>query len=145
MLARKTIEILRTVLVAALPLGAVLVGQAVLHFSTGVFRWTSIATGVWALLYVVISLDPAIRDKMDTARSLVDTLYQARRIGLSDLLPHRPYQPAQPQVSLTNLRALPSSIPSSLQCLVCPTWTLSVLPLRPAKLPHTGSPSGHAY
>jgi hypothetical protein len=84
-LVRKTIEILRTVLVAALPLGAVLVSQAVLHFSTEVFRWATIATGVWALLYVVISLDPAIRDKIDTARSLVATIHDARRSGgLSD-------------------------------------------------------------
>jgi hypothetical protein len=80
-LARRTIEILRTVLVAALPLGAVLVSQAVLHFSTEVFRWASIATGVWALLYVVISLDPAIHQKINTARSLAETLHEARRGG----------------------------------------------------------------
>jgi hypothetical protein len=80
-LAQKTIEILRTVLVAALPVGAVLVSQVVLHSSTGVFRWAVITTGVWALLYVIISLDPAIRDKIDTARSLAETLQQARRGG----------------------------------------------------------------
>src|SRR5262249_37571904 len=80
-LARKTIEILRTILVAALPLAAVLVGQAVLHFSTEAFRWASIATGAWALLYVIISLDPAIRDKIDTARSLAETIHEARRGG----------------------------------------------------------------
>jgi hypothetical protein len=77
-LVRKTIEILRTVLVAALPLGFVLVLQAVLH---EVFRWATIAAGGWALLYVVISLDPAIRDKIDTARSLADTIHEARRGG----------------------------------------------------------------
>jgi len=87
-LAQKTNEILRTVLVAALPLGAVLVSQAVLHFSTGAFRWAVITTGVWALLYVIISLDPAIRDKIDTARSLAETLQQARRGGLSDSPPY---------------------------------------------------------
>jgi hypothetical protein len=81
MLTRKTIEVLRTVLVAGLPLGAVLASQPLVHFSGAVFRWASIATGVWALLYVVISLDPAIRDKIDTARSLADTLHEARRIG----------------------------------------------------------------
>jgi hypothetical protein len=80
-LGRKTIEVLRTILVASLPIGAVLTGQAVLHFSSGVFRWASIATGVWALLYVIISLDPAIRDKIETARSLTGTLHDARKIG----------------------------------------------------------------
>jgi len=82
-LVRKTIEILRTALVAALPLGAVLVGQAALHFSTEVFRWASIATAAWALLYVIVSLDPAVRDKIDTARSLADTIRDARKINLS--------------------------------------------------------------
>ena len=78
-LVRKAIEILRTILVAALPLGAVLVVQAVLHLNTGVFRWAIIATAVWALLNIVISLDPAIRDKIDTARSLAQTLNEIRR------------------------------------------------------------------
>jgi hypothetical protein len=79
-LGRKSIEVLRAVLVAALPIGAVLTAQAALHFSSGVFRWASIATGVWALLYVIITLDPAIRDKIETARSLTSTLHDARKI-----------------------------------------------------------------
>ena len=78
-LVRKTIEILRTILVAALPLGFVLVLQAVLHSNTGAFHWAIIATAVWPLLYIVISLDPAIRDKIDTARSLAQTLNEARK------------------------------------------------------------------
>jgi hypothetical protein len=79
-LARKAIEVMRTVLVAALPLGAVLASQAVVHFSGQIFRWAGIATGTWALLYVVISLDPAIRDKIETARTLTGTLHEARKI-----------------------------------------------------------------
>ncbi len=79
-LARKTIEILRTLLVGALPLGLVLTAHAVLHFNSGVFQWLSILTGAWALLCLVIIIDPAIRDKIDTARSLVATIHEARRI-----------------------------------------------------------------
>ena len=78
-LVQKTIEILRTILVAVLPLGAVLVGQAVLHFNSGAFRWAIITTAVWALLNIVISLDPAVREKIDTARSLAQTLNETRR------------------------------------------------------------------
>ena len=52
---------------------------ALLHVNTGVFHWAIIATAVWALLNVVISLDPAIRDKIDTARSLAQTISEARR------------------------------------------------------------------
>ena len=54
-------------------------GQALLHVNTGVLHWAIIATAVWALLNVVISLDPAIRDKIDTARSLAQTISEARR------------------------------------------------------------------
>ena len=79
-LARKTIEILRTLLVGALPLGLVLTAHAVLHFNSGVFQWLSILTGAWALLCLVTIIDPAIRDKIDTARSLVATIHEARRI-----------------------------------------------------------------
>lgn len=84
---------------AALPLGAVLVGQAVLHFSTEVFRWASIATGIWALLYVVISLDPAVREKIDTARSLVDTVHEARRGNLP--IHHRKVGSYEPTIPLS--------------------------------------------
>jgi hypothetical protein len=80
-LRQRAIEVLRTMLVAALPIAAVLAAQAVLHFSSGVLRWSSITSGVWALLYVIISLDPAIHDKIDTARSLTGTLRDARKIG----------------------------------------------------------------
>ena len=66
-------------MVAVLPLGAVLVGQAVLHFNSGAFRWAIITTAVWALLNIVISLDPAVREKIDTARSLAQTLNETRR------------------------------------------------------------------
>jgi hypothetical protein len=79
-LARKIIEILRTLLVGVLPLGLVLTAHAVLHFNSAVFQWLSILTGAWALLCLVTIIDPAIRDKIDTARSLVATIHEARRI-----------------------------------------------------------------
>jgi len=66
--------------IGALPLGLVLTAHAVLHFNSGVFQWLSILTGAWALLCLVTIIDPAIRDKIDTARSLVATIHEARRI-----------------------------------------------------------------
>ena len=44
-------------------------------------RRSSIVAGVRALLYVIIGLDPAIRDKIDTAHSLTGPLHDARKIG----------------------------------------------------------------
>lgn len=75
---RTVTAILRTILVAALPLLAVLAAQSVLHFSEGEFRWATVITGAWALLYVIICLDPTVRDKIETARSLTGVLNQAQ-------------------------------------------------------------------
>src|SRR5262249_40386395 len=77
-LRRQAVAVVRALVVAALPLAVVLVTQPVLHVSSPVFNWARIAAGIWALLYVVITLDPAIRDKIDTARSLVSTLHDSQ-------------------------------------------------------------------
>jgi hypothetical protein len=53
---------------------AVLVAQSLVHFSPAAFRWASLLTGAWAVLYVIICLDPAINSKIETARSLAGTL-----------------------------------------------------------------------
>ena len=76
---------LRALVVAALPIAAVLVFQPVLQLSPPVFSWARIATGIWALLYVVITLDPAIRDKIDTARSLVGVVQDSQSLDLPDI------------------------------------------------------------
>lgn len=78
--ARKTIEILRTLLTGGIPLGAVLTTHALWHFNTGAFQWLTIIFGVWALLCIVTIIDPAIRDKIDTAQSLANAIREARRI-----------------------------------------------------------------
>jgi hypothetical protein len=57
-------------LVAALPLAAVLAGQPLVHASAPVFGWARIATAVWALLYVLLNIDPSMRDKIGAARDL---------------------------------------------------------------------------
>ena len=108
-LARKTIEILRTVLVAALPLAAVLVGQAVLHFSTGVFRWTSIATGSLGIVvrgHYSRSGDPR-QDRYRAQPSRYDsrgTKGQLTRFTASRtvrLPPRHPLRPSPPPSSLS--------------------------------------------
>jgi hypothetical protein len=66
------------VLIAALPLAAVLAAQPIIHANAGEFGWACIATATWALLYRVLSLDPAIRDKIDTASQVVGLLRNAR-------------------------------------------------------------------
>lgn len=83
-LRRRAITFIRTILVAAIPLAAVLAAQPLLQTSPGVFGWARIATGTWALLYIVLSLDPAMRDKIDTASELVGLLHNTRSIDRPD-------------------------------------------------------------
>jgi hypothetical protein len=67
----------RAIVVAAPPFAAVLIAQPFLHTSRSVFDWAHIATAIWALLSVLLTIDPAIREKMDTARDLADLVQTA--------------------------------------------------------------------
>jgi len=78
---RRAAAVTRTILVAGLPLTVVLAGHSLVDLSEGTFRWTGILTAVWALLYIVICLDPAIQDKIETARGLVGTVRDIQGIG----------------------------------------------------------------
>lgn len=52
-LRRQAVSAARAVVVAALPLAAVLAAQPLVHASPAVFGWARIATAIWALLYVL--------------------------------------------------------------------------------------------
>lgn len=69
-LRRQAISAARAIVVAALPLVVVLAAQPFVHASTPLFNWTRIATAIWALLYVLLSIDPAMREKISAARDL---------------------------------------------------------------------------
>jgi hypothetical protein len=71
-LRRRALTAAQAVIVAALPLVAVLAAQPFLHASGPVFDWARIITTVWALLYVLLSIDPTLRDKVAAARDLAD-------------------------------------------------------------------------
>jgi hypothetical protein len=72
-LRRRAITWARVILVAGLPLAAVLITQQFVHVP-GVFSW---AAGIWALLYVLLSIDPAIRDKIEAAHEIAGLLRTA--------------------------------------------------------------------
>ena len=67
---RQVVTWAQVILVAGLPLAAVLITQQFVHVP-GVFSW---AAGIWAVLYVVLSLDPTIRDKVETAQEIAGLL-----------------------------------------------------------------------
>jgi hypothetical protein len=83
-LRRRAIDATRAITVALLPLSVVLAIQPVLHTGTGLFGWTRIATGAWALFYLIVSLDPTIAGKIDTARTLIGTIHDTRNIDTHD-------------------------------------------------------------
>lgn len=71
-LQRRVVSTARAVVVVALPLGAVLAAHSLLHFSAALFNWGRVLTVSWALLYVLLSIDPTIRDKVSVAKDLAD-------------------------------------------------------------------------
>jgi hypothetical protein len=72
---RRAISTARAIVVAALPLVVVLTAQPFLHVSPGVFSWARITTGIWALLYVLLSIDPTMRDKLGAAQDLANLMH----------------------------------------------------------------------
>jgi hypothetical protein len=62
---------------AAAVLAAVLIAQPFLHAGPSLFDWARITTAIWALLYVLLSVDPTIRDKIAAARDLADLIQTA--------------------------------------------------------------------
>jgi hypothetical protein len=76
-LRRRAITAARAIVVAVLPLAAVFAVQPLVHASSSLFGWARIVTAIWALLYVLLSLDPAIRDKIGAARDLADLMQTA--------------------------------------------------------------------
>ena len=76
-------------MVAALPLAAVLVAQPLLHASPAVFGWARITTALRALLYVLLSIDPAMRDKTGAARDLASLIQTPSAPASRDTQKHR--------------------------------------------------------
>jgi hypothetical protein len=61
---------IRTVAVAVIPFGAVIASRPLLHVNSAVFNWAWIGSAAWALLCLLLSIDPALREKINTARDL---------------------------------------------------------------------------
>ena len=86
---RQAVSAARAIVVAALPLAAVLAAQPLVHASPALFGWARIATAVWALLYVLLSIDPAMRDKIGAARDLASLIQTTPAPGSRDIQQHR--------------------------------------------------------
>jgi len=72
-------DVLRSILFAAVPLVLVLATRPVVHLDAGVFAWAKVVSIAWAALYLLATMDPTLRDKLDTARSLLSTVRDVGR------------------------------------------------------------------
>ncbi len=67
------LAIAKTIAVTAFPLLAVLAVQPLLQLDPDALRWGKLAGLIWAVLYLLLTLDDTLRDKIDTTRALLDT------------------------------------------------------------------------
>lgn len=71
----------RNLLVALLPLAAVLCARLLVHLSGGVLTGALLTTGAWAVLTVMNRLDPELDKKLASAQQLNSALRQTPRAG----------------------------------------------------------------
>jgi hypothetical protein len=68
---RIAVDVVRIVVFAGLPLGAVFVAQPWLELHETVLNWAKVVGLSWALLYVLLTVDPTMRDKLSTVLALI--------------------------------------------------------------------------
>ncbi|WP_424536795.1 tetratricopeptide repeat protein [Sphaerisporangium viridialbum] len=69
----RVLPVTRAVAVMGLPVLGVIAFQPLLGLDAETYRSAFLASLVWALLYLLLVLDPALRDKIETARSLLSS------------------------------------------------------------------------
>lgn len=90
---RAVVAVTRAAVAAALPLAAVFAIQPFIHASSSLLGWAKILTGAWALLYVLLSIDPTLRDKIGAARELADLVQTVPGPSRSGIPPQYPRDP----------------------------------------------------
>jgi hypothetical protein len=76
--------------VAAVPLGAVIGLQPVLELAAGQYHWAKIVTAGWAVVCLLMSVDPAIREKLEMVRDLISLARGEQGRGRGDSAPQGP-------------------------------------------------------
>jgi hypothetical protein len=68
------LRFLRTIAVMALPALAVVITGLVIPLTGGTYRSATLLSLAWAVLDLLLSIDPTLRDKIDTARGVLETV-----------------------------------------------------------------------
>jgi hypothetical protein len=71
--------VLKTVVLSAAPLAVVIAAQPLLDLGAEPLRWAKIVGLAWAVLYLLLAVDPTLRDKIETAQSVGNLLSSTRR------------------------------------------------------------------
>lgn len=61
------VGVLRVVVVALLPAGSLFAVSPWLDFGDGIFRWARLVVFGWAVLSVLVALDPGVRERIEMA------------------------------------------------------------------------------
>lgn len=81
------VAVVRALAVGAVPLGAVIGLQPVLELAAGQYHWAQIVTAGWAVVCLLMSVDPAIREKLEMVRDLISLARGEQGRGRGDSTP----------------------------------------------------------
>jgi hypothetical protein len=76
---KTAIIVLRTIVLAAAPLAAVVAIQPLLRLDAEPLRWAKVIGLAWAVLYLLLAADPTLREKIETAQSVSNLFSTTRR------------------------------------------------------------------
>jgi hypothetical protein len=62
----------RTIVVAATPLAALFLLEPLVSFPVSDYTWARVVAIGWAILYLLLTIDPTLNDKINTARNLIN-------------------------------------------------------------------------
>jgi hypothetical protein len=72
---------LRVVVVACVPVIVIIAAEPFLALSPAIDSWIKIAGLIWAIISILIAVDPAVRDKLETAQVLSQLFRDSRPAG----------------------------------------------------------------
>jgi hypothetical protein len=78
---RSALAVARAIVVMFVPLGVVLLAQPLLKFDTPFLEWAKVGGVGWAILCLLISVDPTVTDKITTAGNLIGAFKQEKPAG----------------------------------------------------------------
>jgi len=78
---RSALAVARAIVVMFVPLGVVLLAQPLLKFDTSFLEWAKVGSVGWAVLCLLISIDPTVKDKITMAGNLIGAFKQEKPAG----------------------------------------------------------------